>query len=381
MTKEEVEKIYYEEYIGQHIGTQTLKQKYNCHIYDLFRKYKLPIRSNQEKNKKYTCNINYFHTIDTEEKAYWLGFLMADGYINKGNGSRKLGISINETDKNHLEKFKTAINATHPVKIYEVKQGYKIGTKYCRLMITEETLVQDLIDQGCVEHKSNILQPPNIRNDLRRHWIRGFMDGNGSIVIHNTRHCKSFCIGFVSTDDVLNWIMDVLIQDNVITRRYQLDKRKSGQIVSAFQFGGNYLVKKYCDYIYKDATVYLDRKYERYLQLCNILDERDKNKIKHCCDICGNTNSSGYFVWHGDDIYNGKVVCRTHWEQLHNNGAILPSKKEYCEICGDTYGRMIQCGKKYMEYYGITMCRRHYEQISVYGKITNLEKGEHKNVT
>lgn len=89
MDEEQVRKIYNEEYIGKHIGAYTLSKKYNKNLYAQFHKYNLPLRNDVEKNKKYTCDSTFFNVIDTEEKAYWLGFLMADGFITIiGNGKK-----------------------------------------------------------------------------------------------------------------------------------------------------------------------------------------------------------------------------------------------------------------------------------------------------
>ena len=191
MTEDEVKKIYYEEYIGQHIGTHTLKRKYHCHIYEQFKKYNLPIRNDKEKNKKYICNNSYFENIDTQEKAYWLGFIYADGYIGKNNNNGRFGISLSTEDIDHLYKFKESIESSHPINKYRVSSGYKIGAEYCRIIICEEKLVNDLIKQGCVYNKTNILSPPNIDKKLRRHFIRGYMDGDGSIIIHKNKYCDS----------------------------------------------------------------------------------------------------------------------------------------------------------------------------------------------
>jgi hypothetical protein len=63
-------------------------------------------------NKKYNFNENYFEKIDTEEKAYWLGFITADGSINLGYGKQKfyqLHINLKGGDYSHLEKFQKAI--------------------------------------------------------------------------------------------------------------------------------------------------------------------------------------------------------------------------------------------------------------------------------
>ena len=380
MTEEEVRIIYQEEYIDQHIGCYTLNKKYHHNLYDEFHKYNLPIRSHTEKNKKYFCQDDYFENIDTEEKAYWLGFLMADGFISiKGNGKR-VGISLQAKDCDHIIKFQKAIKTNTPIHTYSVTRGYKIGSMYSRIIVHSAKMIDDLISHGCVQQKSNILKPPTgVPSELNRHWIRGFMDGNGSITIHKNQYIDSYGIGFVSTDDVLLWIMDVLIKDGILQRTYPLDKRKKEQIVSNFTFGGNNLVKQYCDYIYKDATVYLDRKYERYIQLTELIKQRDNKFIKHDCDICGDKNSSSYHLWTKDDEYNGMTVCQKHYQQLYHHGKIIPDRKDYCEICGETFGKMIKCGTKYMDYYGVTMCRKHYEQIYTHGKITDNTKGWHKN--
>lgn len=294
---------------------------------------------------------------------------------------KKMGVSIKISDIEHLEKLKIALNTETPIHTYEVKQGYKIGTQYCRLIIADIELVDALMSHGCIQQKSNILLPPTgIPNSLRRHWIRGFMDGNGSISVTKTQKIDSYTIRFTSTDDVLNWIMDILIDDNIITRRYPFSKRKPEHVVSSFEFGGNYLSKKYCDYIYDGATVYLQRKYDRYIELSKMLKQREenKNKIYHC-DICGKEGKDRYHEWVKDDEYKGLTLCNKHYLQLYKYNRIKEDKKKYCDICGDQYGRLIHCGHKHIDYYGLTMCRKHYEQLDVYGKITDKTKGWHKN--
>jgi hypothetical protein len=281
MDNETVLRIYYEDYVGKHMGCPALKKKYGVDFNEPFARLGLKIRNDQEKNKKFYCNSDYFETIDTQEKAYWLGFIFADGYVSKPEGKKfaRFGISLQDGDGGHLEKLRAALESDVPIHHYEVSQGYKVGSKYCRIVISDDKLANDLIKHGCVEHKSNILKPPtNLPYELRRHFIRGYMDGNGSISITNTKYGQSYAIKWAGTDDILLWIMEHLISDGVITRRYPLHKRKKEQIVSSFDFGGNNLSKKFLDYIYKDATVFLDRKHERYIALTNIIKERESRK-------------------------------------------------------------------------------------------------------
>ena len=59
---------------------------------------------------KYTYNENYFKIIDSEEKAYWLGFLYADGcitrfYRNEKLKSMSLELTLQSNDIEHLKKF------------------------------------------------------------------------------------------------------------------------------------------------------------------------------------------------------------------------------------------------------------------------------------
>jgi hypothetical protein len=79
------------------------------------------IRDNTENSRRYYHDEDYFEIIDTPEKAYWLGFIYADGFIESkraGFGNQKLGITIAECDADHLDKFKQCISSTNPIKVY-----------------------------------------------------------------------------------------------------------------------------------------------------------------------------------------------------------------------------------------------------------------------
>lgn len=113
------------------------------------------IRTDREQSLKYTVNEKFFEIIDTEKKAYWLGFMYADGYITaeRKHSGRKIGMSLSIKDIERLEAFKKDIEYTGDIKIYTVKQGYKLGVKYGRLIISSEKLASDLEDKGCFEQK------------------------------------------------------------------------------------------------------------------------------------------------------------------------------------------------------------------------------------
>jgi len=277
-----IENIYYKYYEKGFSVPQTseLTHVSRATLYSRFKKMNLKMRDDSEKSIKCDYDRNYFVDINTNDKAYWLGFIYADGYITskRKHGNKRLGISISEQDIHHLEKFRTAIAGTMNISVYDVVTGYKPGSKYARIIVPGIGLSEDLIRHGVLEHKSNILKRPCINNIFCSHFIRGFFDGNGSIWKNNRKngHIPQYEVGFTSTDDMLEYILDCLIDSGVITRRYKLTKRKQGQIVSSFKFGGNNNVKRFTEYIYSCSNNgnRLDRKYQKYLEFLSVINSR-----------------------------------------------------------------------------------------------------------
>ena len=243
----------------------------------LLRRRKVPIRSNKQNSRRYFHNENYFKVIDTEEKAYWLGFLYADGYITSKNNqeSQRFGITLSSKDIDHLEKFKKCIQATNPIKTYQASESsYNLDTVYSRILITSQKTVDDLKDKGVVENKTNILKFPTeeqVPKELIPHFIRGYFDGDGCISICNREKRKTieYSIKILGTESFLNGIKN-FIELNTSIKIFKYYTRKIGQTVKSLEFSGNKQVKCFLDLLYKDATIYLDRKYDRYIKLCNL---------------------------------------------------------------------------------------------------------------
>jgi len=139
-----------------------------------------------------TYNIDkpdYFKVIDSHMKAYWLGFICADGYL-VNNPSKVIGIQITESDKCVLEAFKTAIGSDMPlrhIKKRKLKVKDKIYTsKPCsRLHIGNKQMFDDLVNLGLTENKSKTLSNilDNIDYQYRDAFIVGYSDGDGSVLL------------------------------------------------------------------------------------------------------------------------------------------------------------------------------------------------------
>ena len=163
-------------------------------------------------SRKHHFNEHYFDVIDTEDKAYWLGFWFADGNIqfkkSKYTDGTKGGvaeITLKATDKSHLVKMLRCMDADEdfPIQDKEVKLG---GKKYyaCRVNLHSIDLCYGLNNQGCVPKKSLILKPPHIREDLIPHFVRGYFDGDGCVSFNE--ETKKYSVSFLGTEEFLNYI-------------------------------------------------------------------------------------------------------------------------------------------------------------------------------
>lgn len=211
---------------------------------------------------------DFFEIIDNEKKAYWLGFMYADGYIVDNSqrnryGEDEIGIGIDIKDDNHLKKFLADIKATNSI-TYDLKNGRHMA----RVLLTSQKTANDLIDKGCFKQKTFILQPPTkVPNNLLPHFIRGFFDGDGSISksggkYYEQYHHYRYIVSFSCLENIAIWLKEYFSMGSII-------KDKRGKLSYTYVIGGNNNIEKFYNIIYKDATVFLDRKYERFQEFLN----------------------------------------------------------------------------------------------------------------
>lgn len=120
---------------------------------------------------KYNYNWNFFNE-DSEELYYFLGFVAADGYLTEN----EIEIGINENDISLLEKFRDLIVPDKPL-------YYKEKTHSYTLKISCKSLMNDFKNfYGMVSNNKHCeMSFPKIPNDYVRHFIRGYVDGDGCI--------------------------------------------------------------------------------------------------------------------------------------------------------------------------------------------------------
>ncbi len=200
-------------------------------------------------------NDRYFSKIDNEQKAYWLGFIAADGSVQNKTGMRKLAIELSMKDRGHIECFRDHIQSDH--KIYEVYrkksyEGWDFETHSVRLDLPSAILVEDLGKQGIMPRKTFKLQPPSVRKNLIRHWIRGYFDGDGCIYSRG----KNRCFNVIGRKVVVSYIRDHIPMNGPIYAQKNIWR------FDVYCSGGN--IKKLYRYLYDEMTICLDRKRAKF---------------------------------------------------------------------------------------------------------------------
>ena len=250
-------------YILTDLGLQTLIQDYNLGYSQikLTKKFEVSedtIRHWMKENniptrkRKYKINEDYFQDLKENEfeKAYWLGFLSADGYVNNQRG--ELQLELQESDNLHLEKFKKAIECNKP--LMEIHCGDKKQFLHWRFVIKCKKMTEDLKQYNIIQNKSLIFEPPQLPSSLIPYWILGYMDGDGCIYESKGRLKMSFA----GTKKTLEFIREYLHSTNKIILARGCENTYS--YTAEVQIGEDFLKK----FEYNKLPFVLNRKQQRY---------------------------------------------------------------------------------------------------------------------
>lgn len=205
---------------------------------------------------KYNYNKNAFDKIRTEEDAYWLGFLLADGYIS--NGTKPfVQIKLGATDKDHLVKFLEYMqyDSLEPIKLTTGGAYSKDNLCYV-VKISCTQLSRNLAQYGLSGAKSEHEIPYQLNDvELEKHYIRGIIDGDGWI--RSTQSGFGVCGSYEVVSYIKNYIQENVIDvsDNHITQHNTIYK---------FELTSKIKTQAILKYFYQNANIYLNRKFDLY---------------------------------------------------------------------------------------------------------------------
>lgn len=240
-------------------------------IYHLLKRRNIPI--NFRRSRTYFSDFHKFDSIDNEEKAYWLGFILGDGSVR----NTSLIISLSDIDKEHLYKFQKFMESNSPIK--------SVAKNCSSIYINNKYLVNSLKKYSIIRNKTykNVLTP-SIDNDLLSHFYRGVLDADGWLCEHKSKRGKSYDIGFSSYSydflkEIQTWINTKLNNKNgYLIERFRANNT---QRVCQLTFGGNKLFLSIVNLLYDNAIIYLDRKYEKYLKFSEEIKTKVDGRTTH----------------------------------------------------------------------------------------------------
>lgn len=262
--QEEITKLYQEGKTAKEISS-LLGFKYHQPVYNYFKKMGWE-RTGRTGKRVYKVDENFFKCINTEEKAYILGFICADGHIEKD----RLDITVSIKDIDILEKIRCAMHSNHPIKEISRINPYKKTNRevltLVELMIGSVELVKSLFVMGLTTNKTYTLNGDILRyipKYLMRDFLRGYFDGDGNVFFgrrydsgykYNINICgnedfllKSFQTYFPSSNKLYK---DLYSKQCYVWKISQKDK-----------------VRDFMYYLYYNSSISLHRKYDEFRKI------------------------------------------------------------------------------------------------------------------
>lgn len=242
------------EFIKQGKTLKELGEYYNVHSSSIGRALrKLGIEYNLQVRKIVKVN-NMFNTIDTELKAYLLGFFAADGCVYD---KFRFGLCVAEQDRYIINLFKDSIAPDSYIKETQNSKGAKNRQKQLFLRISSEEIVSDFKKYGLEERKT--YKPyviPELENYLKWHFIRGYFDGDGHLGIKTRTKYKTCRICFS------NGSKEILESIQKFTKKGKLRFCKNHWKLDIENITD---CKEFLDLMFKDCHYMLPRKFDKYL--------------------------------------------------------------------------------------------------------------------
>lgn len=211
----------------------------------------------------YSLDENIFEKIDSHEKAYWIGFLAADGCVTSGN----LKLVLSKKDHNHVEEFKKFLKSNHKIHSFEIKMSDSSVVKNknklyysSSLSIRNSKIIKDLEKYSIIPNKTySLIFGKNIPKKFINSYMAGLIDGDGFINISK----RGITIGLITNINCAVEFQKELI-NNLNIRNNKLSFRQDCPSVALIRFSG----KKVFDigqFLYKDTPIYLERKRDKIL--------------------------------------------------------------------------------------------------------------------
>ena len=262
--QEEITRLYQEGKTAKEISS-LLGFKYHQPVYNFFKKMGWE-RNGKSVKRTYKVDENFFKVINTEEKAYILGFICADGHIDRS----RLRVTVSIKDKDILHKIRNAMHSNHPIKEVQRVNPYN-GTErkiltLVELMISGTELVKPLFNMGLTTNKTYTLSGDILKyvpKYLMRDFLRGYFDGDGNVFFG-----KRYSSGY-------KYNINVCGNEDFLLKSFQtyfpspnkLYKNLYSKQCYVWKISQKDRVRDFIHYLYYNSSIFLQRKYNEYRKI------------------------------------------------------------------------------------------------------------------
>lgn len=234
---------------------------------------------------------NEFLTIDTQEKAYLLGLLYADGCISKAKTTRydSYNVTLAITNGKLIKDIRNVFTFFNYCN-RDNNNGYGSGNNLILHVLSKQDrlLSIHLLSHGLIPQKSrknkDIFKMPKLQNDLIRHFVRGYFDGDGSVYIFKHRpNLRRFEI-CGNGKIVMNQLYEI-IKNICPSATIRLKKNNSNKIFDMYtiEVMKSEDIITLREYMYKDSTLFLKEKKDLFDSF-KIIKSSDKHPNCPKCD-------------------------------------------------------------------------------------------------
>jgi DNA invertase Pin-like site-specific DNA recombinase len=220
------------------------------------------LKENNVETKLYKVKHDYFSIVDTEEKAYFLGFMYADGY--NGEFHNQIKLKLHRKDKAILESFLKAL--TYGETLPPLSEDFSGNSDTLSVQLTSKQLCDDLAALGCIQAKAHKTTFPTFLNsELMRHFVRGYFDGDGSIYSRIRKSGQEYItVNFTGCFDFINELNTYLTKELSISSNSVVNIGESTTSQVAYSSYSDIQALK--NYLYENCNpeLYLKRKFNKF---------------------------------------------------------------------------------------------------------------------
>jgi hypothetical protein len=222
-------------------------------------KNKVPLKSLAETARKNEI-LNFKGDIETNNDAYLLGLIWADGNLSRNN----IEISLQESDKQLLTDISNYVYGFEKLNYRSSKTFTKNGKTYVakgqyRFLISSKEVCTKLKTIGLFENKSLVCRYPKITSNFDSHFIRGVFDGDGCIFV-SEKYKGTNRVSIVSNNNFCQDLKTVI--ESYLNINVKIYNKTT--VVKALTISGNKQIKLFMNWIYNNHDLKLNRKYEKF---------------------------------------------------------------------------------------------------------------------